>query len=80
MMMLGSFDRCVARRLRVIVLMIEAKGNHGMVVMRVVMEKAGLRVYITVWTLQGFVCQGKYVNDFVLGFCNGCCNGHSKFL
>jgi len=50
MMMLGSFERCVARRLRTIVLMIEAKRNHGTAVMRVVMKKAGLRMYITVRT------------------------------
>jgi hypothetical protein len=50
MMMLGSFERCVARRLRTIVLMIEAKRNHGTAVMRVVMKKAGLRIYITVRT------------------------------
>jgi hypothetical protein len=33
-----------------------------------------------VLTLQGFVCHAKDMDDFLLDFCNGCCNGHSKFL
>jgi hypothetical protein len=50
MMMLGSFERWTARRLRTIVPMIEASKNHGTAVTRVAMKKAGLRVYITVRT------------------------------
>jgi hypothetical protein len=50
MLMLGSFERWAARRLRTIVPMIEASKNHGTAVTRVAMKKAGLRVYITVRT------------------------------
>ena len=49
-MMLGSFEKCAARRLRTTVPMIEVKRNHGTAVTKVVMKKAGLRVYITVRT------------------------------